>query len=31
MLNTVIIDNKEFIEVMGFIWVDETWVLLSRK
>jgi hypothetical protein len=28
MLNTIIIDNKEFIEVMGFIFVDGTWVAL---
>jgi len=25
MFNTVIIDNKEFIEVMGFIWIDGNW------
>jgi hypothetical protein len=30
MLNTVTIDNQDYIEVMGYIFVNNEWILWVR-
>ncbi len=30
MLNTVIIENKEFMEMEGYIWTGENWMSVAE-